>query len=136
MHKGGVCVAEKPMKPCKRTGCTALTREGWCDKHKPDWRGRERKASQAWHWMYRTKWWRDTRELVLLQDPWCRECAAYGVRTRATEVDHTVPHKGNRHLFYDRSNLAPLCHQCHSRKTMQEQNAERGAAACGPLPPP
>ncbi len=128
-------MANRPLRPCKRTGCTALTREGWCEQHKPDWRERERKASAAWHWMYNTKWWKRTRQMVLLEDPWCYECAAHGQRVRATEVDHRTPHRGVRTLFFDRTNLGGLCHACHSRKTMREQNEAR-MLVNATLPPP
>lgn len=38
----------------------------------------------------------------------------------ASEVDHIVPHKGDRGLFFGKSNLQSLCKQCHSRKTVLE----------------
>lgn len=118
-------MGNRAYKPCKRTGCTALTRSGWCDKHKPDWRTKERKESNNWHWLYRTKWWKSTREKMLLINPWCVECAKHELRVRATDVDHVVPHRGNRGRFFDENNLETLCHRCHSRKTMREQNERR-----------
>ena len=38
----------------------------------------------------------------------------------ATDVDHIIPHKGDRSLLYDERNLQALCHECHSRKTFFE----------------
>jgi 5-methylcytosine-specific restriction enzyme A len=35
-------------------------------------------------------------------------------------VDHITPHKGDRQMFWDRSNWQSLCHRCHSRKTARE----------------
>ncbi|WP_407496877.1 HNH endonuclease [Pseudooceanicola sp. MF1-13] len=35
-------------------------------------------------------------------------------------MDHITPHKGDRKLFWDRSNWQALCHACHSRKTARE----------------
>ena len=28
-------MALKPLRPCRHPGCAALTREGYCPKHKP-----------------------------------------------------------------------------------------------------
>ena len=50
----------------------------------------------------------------------CRECSKRGIRTRATDVDHIVDHKGDWDVFCDPSNLESLCHSCHSRKTARE----------------
>jgi len=125
-------MAEKPLRPCKRTGCLALTRTGYCDKHMPDWRDKERTTSQAWHWLYNTKAWRNLREPQLLQEPFCRECARHGIRVRAEDVDHITPHKGSKVVFLDKSNLQSLCHRCHSRKTMRER---MGIQEKRPYPP-
>ncbi|WP_390622926.1 HNH endonuclease [Ralstonia syzygii] len=38
----------------------------------------------------------------------------------ATVVDHIVPHKGDQHLFWRRSNWQALCKACHDRKTARE----------------
>lgn len=113
-------MTQKPLRPCRSIGCTAITRDGYCDKHKPDWRARDHEDSNQWRWLYRTREWRRLREQQLLEEPFCRVCAAQGVRTRATEVDHITPHKGSRYLFSDRANHQSLCRSCHSRKTMTE----------------
>ena len=28
-------MARRPARPCRHPGCSELTREGWCPKHKP-----------------------------------------------------------------------------------------------------
>jgi 5-methylcytosine-specific restriction enzyme A len=38
----------------------------------------------------------------------------------ATTVDHTVPHRGNETLFWDRGNLKAMSAAHHSRKTAGE----------------
>lgn len=63
------------------------------------------------------------RAAQLIREPYCRDCGVHGVRAMATDVDHIVPHRGNRTLFYDETNLQSLCHACHSRKTMAEQQS-------------
>ena len=113
-------MASKPLRPCRKPGCPALTRDGYCQDHKP--KKAARRESAEWHWMYGLPVWvYDLRPTQLLREPFCRECAQSGRRTRATDVDHIVDHKGNWQLFTDRNNLESLCHSCHSRKTMRDR---------------
>ena len=37
--------------------------------------------------------------------------------TPATVVDHIVPHRGDKKLFWDQSNWQPLCKEHHDKKT-------------------
>lgn len=113
-------MAMKPMRPCRHPGCCQLVLDGYCDVHRPKRVDRSEEA-KTWRWMYNTPEWRDDlRPNQLLKDPFCRECAKRGVRTRATDVDHVVDHKGNWTVFTDPGNLESLCHSCHSRKTARE----------------
>ena len=113
-------MAMKPLKPCRHPGCGELTRHGYCDKHAPQQAAR--RESAQWHRWYSLPIWTDVlRPEQLLREPFCRECARYGVRTYAAEVDHVRDHKGDWARFIDRDNLQSLCHSCHSRKTMREQ---------------
>ncbi len=115
-------MAQKPLRPCKKPGCKELTRDGWCPAHKPK-PAQRGKDSEAWHKYYSLPIWKDDlRPNQLLREPWCCECAKRNTRTRATEVDHVVPHEGDWNLFTDRKNLQSLCHRCHSAKTMRELN--------------
>ena len=116
-------MALKPLKPCRHPGCSELTRDGYCQRHKP--KRAQRKESADWHWMYFTRIWTDDlRPTQLFLEPFCRACAKQGLRTRATVVDHVEPHRGDWALFTDRTNLQSLCEQCHNRKTALEM-AER-----------
>ena len=118
-------MAMKPLRPCRFPGCGALTREGWCPRHKPKEKPRS-PESAAWRRWYSLKvWTEDLRPGQLLREPSCRECARRGVRTRATDVDHIRDHKGDWALFTDPSNLQSLCHSCHAKKTMREQWQKR-----------
>lgn len=113
-------MANKPLRPCRHPGCPALTRDGWCPVHKP--KQAPRQESAAWHrWYSLPIWTDDLRPAQLLREPFCRECARRGTRTRATDVDHVRDHKGDWALFTDPANLESLCHSCHSRKTAREQ---------------
>ena len=116
-------MARKPLRPCRHPGCSELTRDGWCDKHRPKYR---RGRSAAYHGWYLLPIWKDKlRPRQLLCEPWCRECARRGVRTRATVVDHVTPHEGNWALFVDPANHQSLCKSCHDRKTAWEQAEKR-----------
>ena len=113
-------MALKPLKPCSRPGCGALTRDGYCPAHKP--KQAARRESAEWHrWYSLPIWTDDLRPAQLLREPFCRECARIGHRVRATDVDHVVDHKGDWRRFIDRGNLESLCHSCHSRKTMRDR---------------
>ena len=48
-------------------------------------------------------------------------CAAEDNTVAATVVDHIIPHKGNRKLFWDMNNWQPLCKFHHDQKTATEQ---------------
>ena len=57
--------------------------------------------------------WQRLRASVLSGEPLCRLCTAQGKTVPATDVDHRDGNPGNNDML----NLAPLCHECHSRKT-------------------
>lgn len=117
-------MALKPLRPCRQPGCAALTREGYCPKHKPQ--KAARRASAEYHaWYSLPIWTDDLRPAQLMREPFCRVCAARGVRTTATVVDHIQPHRGDWLKFTDRGNLQSLCKRCHDRKTAKEQAALR-----------
>lgn len=66
--------------------------------------------------------WRKFREQFLIKNPLCVRCKQEGYLKPANEVDHIIPHKGDKELFWDSDNLQALCKSCHSRKTRQEQH--------------
>ncbi|MDO4810550.1 MAG: HNH endonuclease signature motif containing protein [Eubacteriales bacterium] len=116
-------MASKPLRPCKHPGCPALTRDGWCDHHRPKHR---RRASAEYHDWYNLPIWKDDlRPAQLIREPFCRECARKGERTRATVVDHIEPHCGDWELFVDPANHQSLCKHHHDQKTMREQAQKR-----------
>lgn len=51
----------------------------------------------------------------LRKRPLCVCCAANGRTTAATLVDHIVPHRGDKVLFWASDNRQGLCANCHSR---------------------
>ena len=64
--------------------------------------------------------WQRARQRYLGRHPLCVECHAHGQAEAATTVDHLVPHKGDKALFWDKGNWQALCTSCHSRKTARE----------------
>jgi 5-methylcytosine-specific restriction endonuclease McrA len=64
--------------------------------------------------------WRKARLEYLATHP---NCAMPGCGAKATTVDHIIPHRGDRALFWNRRNWQPLCTHCHnSAKQRQERN--------------
>ena len=116
-------MAKSPLRPCRHPGCPVLTREGWCEKHRPK---HKRKLSASWHGWYNLPiWTKRLRPAHLVREPFCRECAAAGIRTPATVVDHVIPHRGDWDLFTDDGNLQSLCKYHHDQKTALEQARDK-----------
>lgn len=106
-------------KPCRRWGCAELVSGagGYCAEHAVV-RGREvegRRMSSSKRG-YDGKW-RGARLSYLGKNPLCVACLSRGLVTAGTDVDHIVPHRGDRQLFWDIANWQTLCHSCHSTKT-------------------
>ena len=118
-------MASKPLRPCLHPSCTALVRSGYCERHRPPRVERRSEDSRRWRrWYSRPVWTDDLRPEQLAREPFCRECAAHGLRVYATDVDHVVPHDGDWSKFIDPENLQSLCHSCHGRKTAAESRAK------------
>lgn len=67
--------------------------------------------------------WRKARAEYLTTHPHCRECSSHGVTRPASVVDHIIPHRGDKRLFWHRTNWQPLCGPCHnSIKQRLERN--------------
>ncbi|MFF2156316.1 HNH endonuclease signature motif containing protein [Paenibacillus chitinolyticus] len=52
--------------------------------------------------------------------PLCKYCKEAGKLTPSSVVDHIIPHRGNKELFWDRANWQPLCKSHHDAKTAKE----------------
>lgn len=63
--------------------------------------------------------WEKARREYLAAHPYCRMCG-----NPATTVDHVIPHRGDRALFWFRGNWQPLCARCHN-STKQRQERSR-----------
>ena len=90
-------------------------------RKRPRTYGTERRTPQGTyaHRLYGRRWSR-ARTAYLFAHPWCVQCKANGSLVPATQVDHIVPHNGNRAMFWDSRNWQGLCTSCHSKKTSTE----------------
>ena len=104
-----------PKRPCRYPGCPNLCDKGvYCSQHMQFSSDRMRGGAESRGYDAR---WRKARTAFLQRNPLCNECMKRGKITPATVVDHIIPHRGDRKLFWDESNWQPLCKDCHDRKT-------------------
>ena len=114
-------MATRAPTPCRYPGCPALlSTPGYCDKHLRVTRRQqdEHRGSPASRG-YDSRW-RKARALYLSQHPLCAACQRLGKTVAAQVVDHIVPHRGNRDLFWNERNWQALCKSCHDAKTARE----------------
>lgn len=62
--------------------------------------------------------WREARADYLQAHPTCRLCG-----NPASLVDHIIPHRGDKRLFWTRANWQPLCTPCHSSTKQRQERA-------------
>lgn len=108
----------KPLHPCSKPGCSILTREKYCEKHRAEMSAqvpRESAAKRGYNFK-----WRSESKKYLSEHPWCAQCAKKNIRMAAVLVDHKTPHKGDQRLFWNKANWQGLCWSCHSKKTAKE----------------
>ena len=115
-----ITIPKRPRVPCGHPGCPELIEPGtkFCEKHRPLHPEITRPAAKRG---YGSRWQKASKAF-LQSHPLCAECRKQGRYTKATVVDHIVPHRGDQKLFWDRSNWQPLCKACHDRKTWREDN--------------
>lgn len=115
-------------KFCPWRGCKQIIpiSERYCKEHQHQKEEQQRQRARQynerrpeWHRLY-DRDWRAYTAVYLAEHPYCVECLKKGIHTFATEVDHIIPHKGDRALFWDIKNHQGLCDSDHSRKTAKE----------------
>jgi 5-methylcytosine-specific restriction protein A len=95
-------------------------------------------SKKSWHHLYKTKQWKELRAAQLRAFPLCAYCLALGMDTAANVADHRKPHKGDRVLFFDATNLQSLCTTCHdaAKQTLERTGVLPGCTLEGhPLDP-
>lgn len=121
------------MTLCKYPGCRKPVAYGekYCEAHKAQGEKREAEAKARRETLRKQRCgsasergysyrWQKASKAFLREHPLCVECERNGIAKAATCVDHIIPHRGDRRLFWDVSNWQPLCQECHSRKTARE----------------
>ena len=58
--------------------------------------------------------WEKARAGHLRAHPFCVRCEQQGRKTPATVFHHSSPHKGDQHIFGDRSTWVSSCEACHN----------------------
>lgn len=111
----------KPLKPCKQTGCPELTSGSYCESHGSLNINKRSNASKRG---YGSRW-RSSRDRFLKANPLCLYCLKEDRMIKASVVDHVVPHRGDKILFWDETNWQALCEHHHNKKTrIQDQYQE------------
>ncbi|WP_180573084.1 HNH endonuclease signature motif containing protein [Agrobacterium vitis] len=64
--------------------------------------------------------WRKARIEYLASHPYC---AMSGCGKPASVVDHIIPHRGDKNLFWSRTNWQPLCAPCHNSIKQRQERA-------------
>ena len=88
----------KPLRPCRHPGCPALTRDGYCPKHKPA--KTERRVSAQWHGWYSLPIWTD--DLHRAHRVAGRLNAGTVSVNTVDALDVTVPFGGNKQSGFGR----------------------------------
>lgn len=66
--------------------------------------------------------WRKARARFLQSNPLCIYCRdRFNRVTAANVVDHIIPHKGDKTLFWDELNWQSLCKYCHDSIKAKEE---------------
>lgn len=105
-----------PKRPCRYPGCPNLCDRGvYCEEHRKEYSSDALRGG-AYVRGYDSQW-RRARAAFLKKHPLCVQCQKDGRLTPATVVDHIIPHRGDRVLFWDERNWQPLCKDCHDKKT-------------------
>lgn len=74
---------------------------------------------------YSDRRWRAKRASHLARNPLCVMCAEHGRVKEADIVDHVIPHRGDRQIFW-KGEVQSLCHNCHSStKQIMESSPSR-----------
>jgi len=118
-----------PLRQCPQPGCSALVRgRGRCEAHKhleveaqaSRWREADAARPTSHERGYDSRWSRASKGF-LMKHPLCAICDRRQRVTAATLVDHIIPHRGDKALFWDRSNWQSACKPCHDAKTRRGQ---------------
>lgn len=111
---------QRAKRPCLVSSCAGFsTNGGYCEHHQDKIRKQDKARGNSHQRGYDHKW-RKERDKYLQDHPLCVEHLKRNMLMPATVVDHIIAHKGDKELFWDKSNWQALCESCHNRKTASE----------------
>lgn len=85
---------------------------------------RSRDRIDTWRKWYKTAEWRAIRWDTLVAASFtCVRCKRI-FESADLVGDHIRPHRGDRDLFFDRSNVQCMCATCHSRDKQREERRD------------
>ncbi|WP_345993752.1 HNH endonuclease [Sulfurimonas sp. HSL-1716] len=126
-----------PKKICNQVGCNNLISisERYCGDHKrivSKYKHRiydNHKRNKDHSKFYHSKEWKSIRETIMERNGGlCKRCQQLDIITNADVVDHIIPITEDYTKRLDLSNLQPLCHSCHNKKTADDESMKgRGA---------
>lgn len=120
---------QRAKRPCLVSSCKEYaSNKGYCEDHQDKIRTKDRHRGTAHERGYDAQW--DKARLEFLDEhPLCVDHKKRGYIEVATVVDHIVPHKGDKKLFWDQNNWQSLCKSCHDRKTQSEDRGSWSPSA-------
>lgn len=70
--------------------------------------------------LYASTAWRNASLQFRRENPICKSCEARGIVRPSQCTDHSIPHKGDPVIFWDRSLWVAMCNTCHNSKSGRE----------------
>lgn len=108
---------ERPLKPCRQSGCLALTRELYCEKHKSDNDAKDDETDA----LYRLTVWRGKygfRKSIIQQNAQCQRLVdGKQCHNLSTTVHHLISPRTRPDLFLVASNNVAVCTPHHPINT-------------------
>ena len=106
----------KLLGPCRHPGCPRRgTHQGYCDQHAGDAKHYDQQRGTAASRGYNSQWTK-LRDLKLMRDPLCEDCASLGHVTVATIVHHANPISEGGAVLPPLNELVSLCAACHAKR--------------------
>ncbi len=110
--------------PCNKLGCIEVTNNRFCPHHEQEYNRElnticDANRPNAYRRGYDAEWQKKSK-IFLKAHPlcMCSKCASGKLKiTQATVVDHITPHRGNKKLFWDKTNWQSMSKACHDKKT-------------------
>ena len=106
----------KPKTICSYPGCQALTNDRYCDEHKKQVTKEHNQKVQSSY----TYQWRKASKQFFKRASFVCSMSKEGRLTPATDVDHIIPHGGNRNFSGTERTGSPFVKVVHSKKTAEE----------------